>query len=330
MRRSTAILGLISFGLAVASIYLWRELDQERTRTAEFRDRPAIATMPSTPVVASLHVNTSTPPAAAVAPSKPPATIAPTSPATPVNTANAVNSQEAWNARQRQLMQDPRYREVQFEQGRLTYARRRENLIRLLGLSPEQADAVIDLQLERQFQQEEMAANPAADELAFRQHQLDQAREKENQAKLRELLGDTRYAQLNQYMESRQSRMQVDSFRNQLSSADALRDDQVEPLIEALHVERTRMQEELEQYSNSLVRDGRMNESPFFTERHYERIKAMHAGMRSSATAILSSSQLKQLDSMLNRELRRHEANMRMSKIQSKLDSAGGVAPQSN
>jgi hypothetical protein len=270
------------------------------------------------------------PPAPAVTPPKlEPAAAAPFTP-TPV-VAKATSAEEDRNARQRQLLRDPRYREVQLQQGRLTYARRHENLVRLLGLTPEQADTVIDLQLERQLQQEDWMANPASGELALQQQQLDETHEQEHQAKLRELLGDTKYTQLNHYMESRRSRMQVDTFRTQLSSSDTLRDDQVEPLIEALHVERTRMQDELEQYYKGLNRDRQSNETPQFNdERHLELMKEMHAGMRRSAAAILSSSQLKQLDSMLNRELQRQEAQMRMSQIQSKLESAGGTAPQSN
>ena len=133
-------------------------------------------------------------------------------------------------------------------------------------------------------------------------------------------------------MESRQSRMQVDRFRTQLSSSDTLRDDQVEPLIEALHVERTRMREELKQYRyETPFGDGQSNESlQLQNERQLALMKEMHADMHASAATILSSSQLKQLDAELNRELKRHEAQMRMSQIQSKLESAGGAAPQSN
>ena len=72
-------------------------------------------------------------------------------------------------------MRDPRYREVRLEQGRLMFAQRRENLVRLLGLTPEQADAVIDLQLERQLQLEERSVNPPTGELTLQQEQIFQA-----------------------------------------------------------------------------------------------------------------------------------------------------------
>ena len=67
------------------------------------------------------------------------------------------------------MMRDPRYREVQREQGRLALAPRRANLIRLLGMTPAQADAVIDLQIERAWQRDEQMVNPATEEQRLQQ-----------------------------------------------------------------------------------------------------------------------------------------------------------------
>ena len=50
--------------------------------------------------------------------------------------------------------------------------------------------------------------------------------------------------------------MQVDRFRTQLTGADMLRDDQVEPLIAALHVEHAQMQQELQEYRETLSWEG--------------------------------------------------------------------------
>ena len=58
---------------------------------------------------------------------------------------------EDWQSRQRRLMGDPKFREAFREQERLRLATRRENFMRLLGFSPEQADAVIDLSIEREM-----------------------------------------------------------------------------------------------------------------------------------------------------------------------------------
>ena len=91
----------------------------------------------------------------------------------------------------------------------------------------------------------------SADELRQQKERLE-AEERAYQAKLRELLGEEKSAQLQSYMESRQTRMQVDRFRMQLTGADLLRDDQVEPLIAALHAEQAQMQQELQEYRDTL------------------------------------------------------------------------------
>jgi hypothetical protein len=228
-------------------------------------------------------------------------------------------------------MRDPKYREVQREQNRLTLAPRRANLVRLLGLTPAQADAIIDLQIDQEFQQADEQTSPATEELRAQQRQRAEAREKVYQAKVREMLGDDKQAHLDHYMETRGTRMQVDTFRTQLSGADALRDDQVEPLIEALSVERSQMREELQQYRDTLNWDGQATDTwQLYSEQQVKLTKDMHADMHSSAAPILSSSQLEQLDAMLQRELQRQEAQMRLSRIQSKLDGANGAATQPN
>ncbi len=207
-------------------------------------------------------------------------------------------------------------------------AQRRANLIRLVGLTPAQADAVIDLQIERAWQRDEQKVNPTTEEQRLQQRALEEAQEREHQGKLQDMLGQDKNARLQHYMETRQSRMQVDTFRTQLSGVDTLRDDQVEPLIEALHVEHVQMRDELEQYRDTLNFDGdSTDEWRRYSERRIDLMKDMHAGMHSSAAAVLSSSQLEQLDAVLNRELRREEAQVRMSKLESKLDKAAGAAP---
>jgi len=323
MRRTLILTGIIACGFAVASAWLWRELGQERAQNAELRAR-----LEATPPNPEPERTT-----AVVVPNDLPAspTSLPTTPAPAAATTapqHVTGTQEDWDAYRRRMMRDPRYREVQREQGRLALAPRRANLIRLLGMTPAQADAVIDLQIERAWQRDEQMVNPATEELRLQQRALEEAQEREHQGKLQDMLGQEKSARLQHYMESRQSRMQVDTFRTQLSGVDSLRDDQVEPLIEALHVERAQMGDELEQYRDTLNFDGdSTGEWQRYSARRIELLKDMHSGMHASAAAVLSSSQLEQLDAMLNRELQREEAQVRMSKLESKIDRAAGAAP---
>jgi len=327
MRKSSVLLGIVSVACALSAGWFWQQMRAERRRADRLELRlaaletrgadksPASATAPTT------GPNPTLPASAAPAATSTPA-VAATTPA------RVTERQEDWQAYQRRMMRDPRYREVQREQTRLALAPRRANLIRLLGMTPAQADAVIDLQIEHEWQQGEQMVNLSTEEQRQQQRQRADAQEADYQAKLREMLGEDKHLRLQHYMETRQSRMQVDTFRTHLNGMDSLRDDQVEPLIEALHVERQKMQDELEQFGAALRREGESSDSwQHYEERQIELMKDMHADMHASAAAILSSSQLEQLDAMLDRELQRHETNMRMSKLQGKLDSAAGAAP---
>jgi hypothetical protein len=152
-----------------------------------------------------------------------------------------------------------------------------------------------------------------------------EAEERAYQTRLRDLLGEEKSAHLQTYMESRQSRMQVDQFRTQLTGADMLREDQVEPLIAALHAEQAQMQKDLE--DNRETSSGQVD-APVWQRQYYERqvelMKGTHKRMHSAASGILSSSQLERLDAMLKRDLERHEAQLQMQRIQSKLDQPSG------
>jgi hypothetical protein len=329
MRKSSVLLGIATVACALSAGWFWQQMRDQRQRAERLELRlAALETSRAAMTTASATAPTSGPNPT------PPASAAPTATSTPAVATSTpprvAGKQEDWEAYQRRMMRDPRYREVQREQTRLALAPRRANLIRLLGMTPAQADAVIDMQIEHEWQQSEQMNNLATEEQRQQQQRAD-AQEADYQAKLREMLGGDKHLRLQHYMETRQTRMQVDTFRTHLNGMDSLRDDQVEPLIEALHVERQKMQDELDQFGESLRREGESNDSwQRYGERQIELMKDMHAGMHVSAAAILSSSQLDQLDAMLNRELQRHETNMRMSKLQSKLDSAAGAAPPAN
>lgn len=328
MRRTTVVLGLLVCGLLVACAWLWRELDEERVLTSELRARldkaqeiaSARAPVETAPALAAA------PPAASSAPSPATSAAAPAAAATPAPR-QVTGTQEEWESYHRRMMSDPRYREAQREQSRLSYAPRRANLIRLLGFTPAEADAIIDMQIEREWQLQDQQTTITSEEMRLQRRKEAEAQEREYQAKIQALYGQERAARLEHYMESRQSRMQVDTYRTQLSGADMLREDQVEPLIEALHADRSRMREQLQQFRDTLDFD---NQAPDTWRRYQEGqaglMKEMHAAMHTSAASILSSSQLAQLDAMLERDLRRHEAQMRMNQVQSKIDRANASA----
>jgi hypothetical protein len=326
MRRFSAILGLTCAVLAAASLYLRHELGEERARNAELRGLlEAAANEP-----ASARTAEATPTRAAQLPS--PSPVAGTSAAGTQTSQQVTGRKEDWDAYQRNLMRDPKYREARRQQERLAYAPRRANFIRLLDFTPAQADATLDLLLDQEAELNDVyQAEVTTDEGRMERRARLEALEQAHQDKLRELLGEERRARLQAYMESRQSRMQVDGLRSELTELNALRDDQVEPLIAALHVEREQMQSDLQEYSDTLSWEGDANESwQRYSDRQAQLMKAMNARMHSSASSILTAPQLDALDAQLGREFARFEAQQRVNRIQSKLERANAPAIPSN
>ena len=333
MQRSTVLLLVVALSSAGICAGLWRELRAERALNAALSDRlnAALANSTASQPVADHPVESHSAMAPVAASAASPQVPAAAGSAIGESPRPAPGAYDDWQARQRRLMNDPRFREAFREQQRLQLAARRENFIRLLGFTPEQADAVIDLSIERQIAWRESNMPMASENAPQLQKEQLEAQERAYQTKLRELLGDDKSAQLRTYMDSRQVRMQVDQFRTQLTGADALRDDQVEPLITALHQEQSQMQQDLEDYRTSFSADDNSEASQRkFSDRQVELLKAAHQRMHSAAAAILSSSQLDKLDAMLKRELDRHEAQQRMARIQSKLDPPSEGSGNSN
>ena len=194
----------------------------------------------------------------------------------------------------------------------------RKGAIRLLGFTPEEADAVIELVIDRQLSWYDRVPDKSMTEADRQQQQraLYEQYEREDQAKLRELLGDSKHASFQEYMESRATRVQVDEWRPQFTGADALRDDQVEPLIAALHAERAQMKRELSEDRENGSNGPRQ---PFY-ERQFELLEQAYERMHSAAAPILSPSQVERLDALLKRDLDRREAELRLQRVQMKSD----------
>lgn len=323
MRKSTLLLSIALLACAALSAWLWQELQEVRTLNRELAARIAPAPFARR---AATSATAATPVAVAVS-----------QPAVALNGGMAAPGSQSRTQPQiaaeddpeyqRRLLRDPRYRETWKQQARITYSPRRENLVRLLGLSVAQADAVMELQIERELQQLDESLSGPLDEAQRQRHQANaDYADAELQARLRDLLGPEKYPQLESYMESRQSRMFVDRFRGQLSSADMLRDEQVEPLIAALHVEQSKAQQEMRDFM--IGRDRYAD--PEDLARQYdqwrsERTVESHASMHSAAARLLTAAQLEEFDAMLERERERAETQRQMNQIQSKLGAASAA-----
>jgi hypothetical protein len=295
MRKSEIVLTLALLGTAATAFWLWDELRAERERNAELSVRANVLPVPITAPVPA------TPPAAQETKLTPVATKPEIAESAAQSPGVGPGANVDWYAYQRRLMQNPKYREAWRAQLRFNYSLRRENVIRLLGFTAEQADAVVDLEIDTQLRAyDRPPVNPQTIEEMQRQQALDEQDKREDQAKLLELLGSEKQARFQDYMETRVSRMQVEEFRRQLSGGDALRDDQVEPLIAALHVENARMQEEMRGYRERASLPGAPSDAwDNYNERQIEMQKTTYDRMHSAAAPVLSSGQLERLDAML-------------------------------
>lgn len=313
MRKSEVVLSLAlatSFG---TSLWLWHELHLERELRAKAEiQAQVVAAAPAGIRPADTQAVAPAANAEQVRPSTPPAANTPANP--PVVNAGPPPQVDE-QAAQLRLLKDPRYRAAWREEYRLNLGLRRENIIRLVGLTPEQADAVIDLQIDRLLTQME-------DPRALNEHYA--ANEQAHQAKLGELLGPQKSARLQEYMESRPTRVQVDQLRNLLGGTDTLRDDQVEPLITALHTENSQFRQQLDEYR----REAQWSQDPSawrqFEERRAGLEQETQVRLRAAAAPILSSTQLEKFDDMLERGRARRAAEQRMEGLQAKI---GGKPP---
>jgi hypothetical protein len=309
VRRLIWTFAILSTVSTVATVWLWIDLREERHRNLTLEAKvmaleappTAAASEKSSSLAAAIPASIAANPTASVESS--------TSPRAP---AESVDDEIA---RQRELLSDPKYRDAWREQRRVTYALRRSNLIRVVGLTPEQADSVLDLQIDRELNWIENDSD-LNDERA-------RADEFADQRRLREMLGEEKSQQLQAYMESRATRMRVDDFRSELSGADALRDDQVEPLIAALHGEDVRLKKAREEYRAALLRDGNSPDARGrLDDRQLETVKATYDRMHSAAAPVLTSSQLDRFDAMLKRDLDRRGAEQRIDRIRAQVDPA--------
>ena len=109
----------------------------------------------------------------------------------------------------------------------------------------------------------------------------------------------------------------------QLEGADALRGDQIEPLVSALHAERMKLHEDIEQARAAIVgqTDSADTQLEYF-QRKIEAMRSAHERMHASASAILAGRQLDRLDALLRLELERQETQQRLANAARKVEAA--------
>ncbi len=324
MRKSVLALSIALLASSATAMWLWRELHAEQARNNELRTRIQVEARRGEPLRN----------ADVVSPAQQQAQIAAPVSTSPVRTESPTphvrGTQEEWDAYQRRLMKNPKYREARRAERRVQLSDRRDDAIRLLGFTPDEADAVIEHWLDQEMRQHAEPA-PVVDVSQEGLRQLrdkNDAVERERQSELRRILGEEKRARWQGYLESLPSRARVEQLRTQLTGADALREDQLEPLISALHTERAQYRRELSEFRDTLSWQGEARDTwQQYEQRQVELLKAANERAHVTAAWVLSRDQLRQFDALLQRDIDQAEARQRVSRVRSKLDQREPAGP---
>ena len=312
MRKFNLTLGILAAVSSLSALWYWHLLQSERARTAELGQQLAALRSPAEHAPG---------PAAAASRQEPGETTSARAPAaahTPPQEVLSAEELEVRRAirssqqREREMLRDPEYRKAQIEAGRWQFAPTRADAIRVVGMTPEQADRVVDLWLERNLRFTELGGSSLEQPSEAIKAELKRLSDAE-QAELRTLLGDEKYEHWGRYLASVQERREVSQFRLELStSAEPLRESQADVLAETIYLERQRRTNEYEEYVRSAGITDRNVVSPQDRQRWLDLEKEANQRVHNSVAGTLSRAQLARLDEILAARLVPVEAALRM------------------
>ena len=245
--------------------------------------------------------------------------------------------------RQRQLMQDPEYREAMRVQARSNLARQYPGVIQELGLDPQQADEFFDLLAEQQLRQNERmeplldtmnGSDPAAMHEANRKIQQAAAdAQRSNEAEMAARFGQDKLQVWKEYQSTMGMRYQLDHMRNTLSAHGIpLSEDMSKPMLKAMA---QAQQAEAEAYSAAsrggvgmvgrFMAQGGVAFDGSNMERHLEEQKKRNQRMLDAISPYLSFEQRSAIEREQEAQLKMQEAQYRIMRAQRKTDSSNGT-----
>jgi hypothetical protein len=299
MNRSIAFHLLVTAVLALASAWLWHSRESERQSSQELlqrfndleqrlrTDQAGVTPAPA----AALDIP-------ALKASTDPSPVSPVTGLSPRET-EVREHLRSMAQRQREMLRDPAYRQLQVDAGRRQFARTRSDAIRVVGMTPQQADRVIDLWVKRNLRYQELSPGiPGETPNEAGQVELKRAGDAE-QAELRVLLGQETYEKWGRYLASGEERAEVGQLREQLADNDPLREAQADALVDTIYLERGRRSREYDDYVKSMgIADRNIVTAPD-RQRWLDLEKEANQRIHAAAAGSLSRSQLASLDDML-------------------------------
>jgi hypothetical protein len=154
-----------------------------------------------------------------------------------------------------------------------------------------------------------------------------EASNRQELARLSEFLGKDKAIRWEEYVESQPTRNEINRLRMQLlSSADPLREDQVESLISAVHAERSQFHQQMNDFYVSLDWSDMAGAQAEYARKADELTSMLRDNSRTAAAGILSQQQLAAYDAMLARQRELQQARTRLLRTQAQIKQAGTAA----
>ena len=313
MRKSNVFLGIGCLMGAAIALWSLQQLRAEHERVAVLEQRVAKLNARPAPIAAATPaVVPESAPALPALPTK--ASTAPV--AVPKHNSSGGKQPTdpviAWQQHEREMMRDPAYRDAMEAEARRHFAQVRADAIRVVGMTPAEADGVIDLWIARNTRFTDLGGIPGRPPTEAMQAELKRAAESE-QGQLRDLLGADVYERWNRYLASSSERAEANQFRTELAStAEPLGESQADALGQAIYVERQRRTREYEEYVTNAGITDRYVVSPQDRQRWLDLEKEANGRIHDSVAATLSAGQLARLDEDLEARLAPVETALRM------------------
>lgn len=368
MNKTVLILFAACVGMSLLSLHLVKQMRAEQATVAELQARiakmesereqspPASAQVVTPAPTATWQIEPMTPPSPPPQNKQTPkAPAGQLTPAPPEGIyANGPSREERMrmireaHERQRQLMQDPDYREAMRVQQRSNMGRQYPGLAQELGLTMEQTDQLFDLLVEQQMRGSEQtefwdpeALDPAS--MQQRQEKMQQQwmeTQKRNEAELVAQLGPEKLQSWKDYQSTLGARHQAEQLRNTLAGRGVPLGEDASRAVVKAYAEAQKA--EMQEYANM----ARANAGPSSTgrvamlgtalrgfgtgssaemyERHIENTKKRNQRVLDALSPFLTYEQREALQKEQESELKMQEAQMRMMRAQSNVDGNSG------
>lgn len=264
IRSLASVGGALALVSAIVTANLWRELHAERELIAGLRTQLAQATA-GTGAAPAARIDLGSAAPVAIVPAEPEKPTASPVAATAVREAVTVVSPFVGSSiNEQDLLKDPEYRKARLTMLRSTMRQNYPGLVEELGLNSEEADRLFNLLAENQMAMTSRMpdlANPGQDPAAmdaFRRSQ--QALQRQQADSLTALLGNAKYAQWQEYQQTRPARLQANNYATTLAQAGSPLDSaQLKSVVSAVVAEQKSARQDFQAVARQIDQEAMQN-----------------------------------------------------------------------